>query len=236
MKRFYKAAEAVANGADWQVALDGRAVQTQGGRPQVVAERGLAEALAAEWAAQGEELDPQAFPLRDMTDYAIDQVAPDPAQAIAAILPYGDTDTLSYRAEPGDSLRVRQDEVWEPLLRAVEDRHGLRFVRTSGVLHAPQPEATTERLRAIVSGMDPLTLAAVQNLSAIAASLVVALAALDDGADLDALFAAANLEEDWQAVQWGWDSEALARRDRRLAGFTLAARLAGLARGRTVAD
>lgn len=231
MKRFYKEAGVVAADGGWQVALDGRAVKTQGGRPQVVASRALAEALAEEWGAQGDELDTARFPLRDMTDYAIDQVAPDPAQAIDAILPYGDTDTLCYRAEPGEALRVRQDEAWEPLLRAIEDRYDLRFVRTTGVLHAPQPAATAERLRAIVAAMSPLRLAAVQNLSALAASLVVALAALEPGADIDALFAAANLEEDWQAVQWGWDSDALARRDRRLAGFALAARLAQLSEG-----
>lgn len=233
MKRFYKAATVGEAAGGWQVALDGRALKTQGARPQIVPTRALAEALAAEWNAQGPELDAGAFPLRDMTDYAIDQVAPDPAQAIDAILPYGDTDTLCYRAEPGEALRARQDEVWEPLLRGIEDRHDLRFVRTSGVLHAAQPVATAERLRAMVAAMDPLTLAAVQNLSALAASLVVALAALEPDADLDALFAAANLEEDWQAVQWGWDGDALARRDRRLAGFQLAAQLARLAKGET---
>lgn len=228
MKRFYKTVEAAPAGGGWQVQLDGRGLKTQGGRPQVVPTRALAERLAGEWAAQGEEIDPATFPMRDMSDYAVDMVEADPAIAIDAILPYGDTDTLCYRADEGDSFRTRQDEAWEPILWAVESREGVTFARTAGVLHVAHPEGTRDRLRARLAGMDAFTLVAVQNMAAIAASLTTALAALEDDADLDALFAAANLEEDWQAMQWGWDGEALARRDGRLAGFRLAAELARL--------
>lgn len=230
MKRFYKLAETAPVEGGWQVMLDGRGLKTQGGRAQVVPTRALAERLAGEWAAQGEEIAPGTFPLRDMTDYAIDMVAADPAVAIDAILPYGDTDTLCYRAAGGDSFRTRQDEAWDPILAAVEAREGVFFARTEGVLHAAHPEGTCERLHARLTGMDAFTLVAVQNMAALAASLCVALAALEPGADLDALYAAANLEEDWQAMQWGWDEEALARRDARLKGFILAAELAALVR------
>jgi len=230
VKRFYKTAEAAPVAGGWQVMLDGRGLKTQGCRAQVVPTRALAERLAGEWAAQGEELVPSAFPMRDMTDYAVDMVEANPAVAIDAILPYGDTDTLCYRAIEGDSFRTRQDEAWEPILTAVELREGIAFARTAGVLHAAHPDGTRERLRARLAGMDAFTLVAVQNMAAIAASLSIALAALEPGADLDTLYAAANLEEDWQAMQWGWDEEALARRDARLKGFTLAAELAALVR------
>ena len=49
-------------------------------------------------------------------------------------------------------------------------------------------------------------------------------------ADPEALFAAANLEQDWQAEQWGWDWEAEQTRARKLAAFVAAARFASLAR------
>ncbi|RVQ66482.1 molecular chaperone [Croceicoccus ponticola] len=230
MRRFYKSPEVGAQAGGWQVSLDGRALKTQAGRSQIVPTRALAEAIAAEWDAQGEELDPATFPMRDMVDYAIDQVAPDMDAAVVAVLPYGDTDTLCYRAADGESFRARQDEAWEPILSATEAREGVRFVRASGVLHAPQPVATRERLNARLATFDPFTLVAVHNMAAINASLCIALAALEDDVDLDALFGAANLEEDWQAIQWGWDGDALARRDSRLAGFKLAAELARLVR------
>ena len=228
MKRFYKDVAAVQVAGGWQVTLDGRAVKTQAGNPQVVPTRALAQRLAGEWDAQGEKLDPTGCPLRDMTDFAIDQVAPDMQASVAAIAPYGDTDTLCYRAEEGDTFRARQDEAWEPILTRVEQREGVRFVRASGVLHAPQDGTTMAALVTRLAAMDPFTLVAVHNMAAIAASLCTALAALEEGADIDALFASGNLEEDWQAEKWGWDGDALARRDSRLAGFTLAAQLARL--------
>ncbi len=53
---------------------------------------------------------------------------------------------------------------------------------------------------------------------------------LPDDADAEALWAAANLEEDWQAEQWGQDSLAQERRAKRLRDFANAMRFAELAR------
>ena len=189
-----------------------------------------AEALAAEWAAQGEEVDAKAFFLRDLADYAIDQVAPDRAASIARLLPFAQTDTLCYRADPDEALFRRQQEVWEPLVAACEARHGVRLERVSGIVARPQPAETLERLSGVLGQYDPFALAALETLTSIAASLVTGLAALEDGADIDTLFAAANGEEDWQAELWGWDAQAEERRAVRLEAFRRAAEFARLAR------
>ncbi|MGX7896685.1 ATP12 family protein [Tsuneonella sp. HG222] len=230
MKRFWKEATAQAVHGGWQVMLDGRPIRTQAGAAQVVPTATLAEALAEEWAAQGEEIDPGGFVLRDLADYAIDQVAADPAGTAERLLPYGDTDTLLYRADPDEPLWHRQQTLWEPVIRAAEARHAIRFERVSGVLHRPQPEQTRVVLAGHLAGMSPFDLAALEMLTTLAASLITGLAALDPGADLDALFAAANAEEDWQAELWGWDLAAEQRRALRLAAFRTAARFAALAR------
>ena len=52
-----------------------------------------------------------------------------------------------------------------------------------------------------------------------------------EGADIDALWQAANLEEDWQAELWGKDAEAEALRLRRASTFAAAVAFAALARG-----
>lgn len=230
MKRFYREATCGEAAGGWQVLLDGRGVKSVGGRAQIVPSRALAEALAAEWAAQGEEIDPATFLLRDMADYALDVVAPDPAATVAALLPYGETDTLCYRAEPEEPLHARQLQVWEPLLRAAEARWDVHFERVSGVLHRPQPAPTLARMRAALAAFDPFALAALRNTASLAASLVIGLAALEPRADTDMLWHAAELEEHWQADLWGEDAEAAHRRKRRLAAFTAAARFAALAR------
>lgn len=231
MKRFYKVAAAEAAGRGWRVTLDGRAIKTVGGRAQVVPSQALAEAMAAEWADQGEEIDPALFVLRDMADYALDVVALDPATAVEDLLPYAETDTLCYRADPEEPLYPRQLTEWEPPLIAFEARHGLRFERVCGIMHKAQPAETLARLRELLAAHDAFILAALRSLATLPASLVIGLSALEAEADLDSLWAAASLEEEWQADLWGREAEAEARRARRKRDFLAAARFAALARG-----
>ena len=226
MKRFWTHATVAAAGSGWQVLLDGRAVKTQAGSPQVVPSPTLAAALADEWAAQGATVDPDSLPLRDLADLAIDVFAPDHSGTIAALLRYAETDTLCYRAEPEDPLHTRQIELWEPLLLAAEARWQVQFERVSGVIHRPQSAENLARLEHVVAAHDHFALAALTTLSALSASLLIALAALEPGADAADLWDAANLEEDWQAGLWGTDAEAAQRRARRLAAFRAAQRFA----------
>jgi chaperone required for assembly of F1-ATPase len=231
MKRFYRAAVAVPREGGWQVELDGRPVKTQGGRAQLLPSEKLAAAMACEWQDQGQELDPTRFVLRDLADFALDTVAPDPGETLRALLLYAETDTLCYRAEPGDALLAKQDQLWEPLLRRAEIAWDLRFVRVAGVIHQPQPPETLLRLQTLLAQFDPFALAALRTTASLAASLVIGLLALEPGADAAALWDAANLEEDWQAEHWGTDADALALRTKRSASFDAAVRFAELARG-----
>jgi chaperone required for assembly of F1-ATPase len=230
MKRFYQAVSVAPAADGWQVMLDGRGIRTAAGRAQIVPTRALAEAMAAEWAGQGAEIDPAGFVLRDMADYAIDVIAEDRAAAIRAMVAYAGTDTLCYRAEPDEPLRERQDAVWEPLLHAAEQRWDIHFERIDGIMHRPQPAPTLARMEAVLAAESAHRLAALQTLTSLAASLVIALAALTPEAEAEALWSAANLEEDWQADLWGKDAEAEARRERRFAAFEAAMRFAALAR------
>ncbi len=228
MKRFYKAVTVEAGAGGWRVLLDGRAIKTAAGAAQVAPGAAIAEALAAEWASQGEEIDPDTFKLRHLADYAIDIATPDRAAVIRAVLAFGETDTLCYRAEPDEPLHARQLEVWEPLLQAAEHRWDVHFERIGGVIHRPQPPATLTRMAAALAALDAFDLAALHMTASLAASLVIGLAAIVPGADAEALWDAANLEEDWQAELWGKDAEAEALRARRLADFSAAMRFAGL--------
>ena len=223
MKRFYTSAEAQAVEGGWQVHLDGRPIRTQGGAQQVVPSEALARMLAAEWAGQGKDIDPKAFIHRDMADFAIDAVAPDPAETIAKLLRYAETDTLCYRAAPEEPLFARQEAEWEPILTACEARHGVQLPRTSGIMHQPLPDPARVGLRARLETLNPFTLAALLTMTSLTASLATGLAMLEEDADDTALFAAANLEEDWQAELWGWDHAAQEVRAARLEAFQRAA-------------
>ena len=233
IRRFYKDVTLAQQPGGSQVMLDARGVKTVGGAPQIVPTEALGEALAAEWARQGERIDPASLPLRDMADYAIDVVAADPAAVAQGLLAYAETDTLCYRADPDEPLHARQQAEWEPLLAAFEATHGITFTRVSGVLHRPQPPATLAVLKARLLALDPFTLAGVEAMTKLAASLVTALAALDAAHEDEplALWRAVCLEEEWQAELWGRDEEAEERRARREADFLRACAFARLARG-----
>lgn len=203
----------------WQVALDGRAIRTVKGAAQIAPTRALAEALAAEWDAQSEKIDPKSMPLRDMADYAIDMVTADPAALIDKTVAYGDTDTLLYRADPDQPLYARQQEIWEPIVSELEQRLSIEFVRISGIIHRPQSADTLFALRQQLVNQTPFALAAIEMMTHLAASLITGLSTAALGADALALWNAANLEEDWQAEEWGRDEEAEERRAKRETDF-----------------
>lgn len=229
MKRFYQAVTVSQAEGGWRVLLDGRGIKTAAGAAQVVSTHALAEALAQEWDAQGETIEPATFPLRDLADYAIDVVADGREDVVSSLIPYAETDTLCYRADPDEPLHRRQLEVWEPILARAEQRFGVQFTRVSGIVHKPQPPETVATLRAEMEQRDPFTLAALRMTASLSASLTIGLLALEPGADIAALWNAASLEEEWQAELWGRDWEAEERRAGRLQAFRLAARFAGLA-------
>lgn len=232
IRRFYTDVTLAEQPGGWQVMLDTRGVKTVGGVPQLLPTRPLAEALAAEWRQQGEQIDPASLPLRDMADYAIDLVALSPGGVAEGLLAYAETDTLCYRADPDEPLHARQIEVWEPLLAGFEAAHGITLTRVSGILRRPQPPASLAVLRARLLALDPFQLAGVEAMTKLAASLTIGLAALDARHEDEprALWQAACLEEEWQAELWGRDEEAEERRTRREADFLRAAAFARLAR------
>lgn len=231
MKRFYREVTLSEADGGWQVALDGRGIKTAMGAAQVAPTQVLATALAREWEQQGGEINPADFILRDMADFAIDQVAPDPAEAIATLLRYAETDTLCYRADPEDALYTRQQAEWEPLLQAIEAREGVRFRRVSGVIHRAQPAETLEHLRARLEDFDPFTIAGLQSAASLATSLCIALETVEPDCDPEHLWQIASLEEEWQAELWGREPMAEERRERRREAFLAACAFIRLVRG-----
>ncbi len=231
MKRFYNEVSVEPQDGQWQVMLDGRGIKTVMGSAQLVPTQQLAKALAAEWEAQGDEINTGLFQFRDMADYAIDMIAPAPSEIAQKLVAYGDTDTILYRADPDEPLYARQIEVWEPILTAFEQRMGAKFTRISGIIHRDQPDETLACMRDALDRLAPFALAGLETMTSLAASLIIAMSALEaeDTAAARALWDAASLEEDWQAELWGRDKEAEERRARRQADFLAAYRFTQLA-------
>ncbi len=229
MRRFYKAAEVGPRGdAGLPILLDGRAVKTPARAPLAVSGAALADAIAAEWQAQGEEIDPRSMPLTGLANAAIDHVAPDPAAFVAPLAAYAESDLLCYRAEHPAALVAAEAEAWDPLLAWASGRYDVAFEVAAGIVHRPQPEATVARLGAALAACDPFALAGLSSLITIGGSLVAALALAEGVIGAGAAFDATHLDELWQVEHWGEDTLATRTREARRADFLAAARFLSL--------
>ena len=216
MKRFWTE---VSVGPDRVVALDGRPVRTPGRVPLALPTDALAQAIAAEWRAVGETVDPRAMPMTGLANAAIDRIAPDPAPFAAGLARYGESDLLCYRAAGPEPLVERQAAAWDPPLGWARRRYDVHFVVAAGVMHVAQPPLTIQRLGDTVAARDAWTLAALSPVVTITGSLVLALALAEEAMTADAVWAASTVDEDWQAELWGEDALAAQARAARRAEF-----------------
>lgn len=226
MKRFYKAAH-VRDGA---VLLDERPVRTPARHKLALPTPALAEAVAAEWNAQGEEVDPRAMPLTGLANAAIDRVVPDKEAFAAGLALYGESDLLCYRADAPAALVARQAETWDPILAWARRRYDVDFATATGIVHRAQLAHTVAQLRQAVAAREPFELAALAPLVTISGSLLIALALAEEAIDRETAWAAATVDEAWQAERWGEDEEASARTALRRAEFEAAERFLRLLR------
>lgn len=224
MKRFYKEAAIAPAESGFTILLDGRPVKTPARRALTLPTEVLAQAVAGEWQEQGDDIDPRAMPLTGLANAALDRVAEDPAAFAAGLARYGESDLLCYRAEGPDSLVRRQDALWNPLLHWARRRFDADFTLVCGIMHQPQADTALERLAAAVASRNAYELAGLSPLVTISGSLLIALALAEEAIDVETAWAAATLDEAWQAEQWGEDSEAKAALAVRRADFEAAHR------------
>jgi len=208
MKRFYKDASVAGEGGAFRVLLDGKPVKTPSRDVLAVPTRALADAIADEWRAQAEAIDPKAMPLTGLAMAAIDGVA---AERAAQALAFAKSDLLCYRAGEPVELVSRQASAWDPLLDWVAGRHGAQLSVATGIMFVDQPAEALAALERAVAGLGPFHLMGLHSAAAITGSLVLALALAEgrvSGADA---FAASRIDEAFQAGKWGADAEATAR-------------------------
>lgn len=230
MRRFYREVTLGAVDGGHSVLLDGRPVRTPARAQLAFPRRPIAELVAREWDEQGDEIRPADMPFTGLSNAAIDHVQPDPARFAAGISAYARSDLLCYRADGPAELVERQARHWDPLLAWASMRYDVGFRTTSGVLPVDQPESALARLDAEVAMLSPFVLAPLSTMVTIAGSLIACLALIEGARDVTEIWDACDIDEQWQAEQWGEDAEAAARTAKRRADFETAARYALLAR------
>jgi len=231
LKRFYKEVAIDGETGTRTILLDGRPVRTPARAPLAVASDALAEAVAAEWRAQDDRIDPRTMPMTGLANAAIDRVAPDPLAFARPLVAYAETDLLCYRADRPAELVARQAAAWDPPLAWARRRYDVAFEITTGIVHRPQPQATVRRLADALLARDGFTLTPLSTLITITGSLVLALMHDEGAIAAAAMWAAAGVDEDWQAEKWGEDDLATRAREAHHVDFAAAARFLALVKG-----
>jgi chaperone required for assembly of F1-ATPase len=230
-RRFYKEAAVVETPEGFAIALDGRPARTPGRRPLAAPRREAAEAIAAEWRAQGETIDPARMHATRIANTAIDSLGERIAEVQEDIAAYAGSDLVCYRAGEPEGLVQAQAERWDPIVAWAEESFGTRFVLAEGVMHQAQGEAALAAIRAAAARWrEPIALAALHVMTTLTGSSLIALMAAEGALSGEDAWKAAIVDESWNASLWGWDEEAekrlAARREEFLAAHGLLRALA----------
>jgi chaperone required for assembly of F1-ATPase len=225
MKRFYTDVGVTPNDdGTFTVNLDGRPVHSPARAPLNMPSRAVADAVAEEWDAQTEKVDPSTMAIMRFAATAIDQISLNRDAVIDEIAGYGGSDLLCHRADSPVELVQRQEQSWQPLLDWASERHGAQLIVTSGVMPVTQTPEALAGLRAGVAAYDNMALAALHGITSITGSLVLGLAVAEHRLDGVAAWEASRIDEAFQAEQWGEDDEASARREGLKSGLLEAVR------------
>jgi len=221
-RRFYADAGVGEAEGGFTVTLDGKPIKTPSGRTVIVPVRSLAETIAAEWNAQGEFIDPLTMPVTRFANSVVQGVVENVAAVSDDVAKYFGSDLLFYRAGHPEGLVAREAAHWDPILFWAAKTLGAHFMLAEGVMHVRQPPSAIAAARGALPA-DPWAIAALHVITALTGSALLALALFHGVIDPDQAWAAAHVDEDWNAEKWGVDEEMAARRAAKLVDFNAVA-------------
>lgn len=211
-RRFYKAATISDDGA--AILLDTRKLRTPAGAQFAPPTRALAEAMAAEWNAQGEFIVPTSMKLTQLAFASIDITANRRGDLARDVSKFAETDLICHRAETPEGLVARQSAAWDPIVAWAEQRFARKLAVVKGILPAPVPDEAIANIERAVGELDDLRATALAQSTMLTGSVYIGFAQLEGRIGAAEAFAAATVDDAWSIERWGEDSEARARLDR----------------------
>jgi chaperone required for assembly of F1-ATPase len=220
-KRFYARADVMEADGGFAVTLDGKPIKTPSGRIVVVPSRAIVEAMAAEWEAQREHIDPTTMPMTRFANSVVDAVIDRVSLVRDDIAKYLSTDLLFYRAAYPEVLVAREAQHWDGVVFWAADELGAHFILAQGIMHVSQPDAAVAAAREALPH-DPWSVAALHVVTTLTGSALLALALYRGARTAEEVWAAAHVDEDFNAEQWGADEEVVTRQAARKRDFDAA--------------
>jgi len=227
LKKFYSNASIGSAAGGFSILLDGKPLKTPLHADFILPYAELAQAVAAEWNAQGDKIVPASMLLTKFVNSTIDGVAKKMDDVKRDIVSYANTDLLFYRAATPPDLAERQARAYDPILDWLKNR-GIHFSVTAGVMPVKQPQASLDAVYDALEIYDPFALAGITSITAMTGSACLALAVAEDYLSAEAAWDAAHIDEDFQIEQWGRDDDATAARAAKWKEMEAACRLLAL--------
>lgn len=230
-KRFYKEVGVGTVGEGFAVTLDGKTPRTPAQKPVVVPQQALAEAMAVEWAAQAEFIDPKTMPIVRLVNSGVEAGEERHEALRAEVVKYAGNDLLLYRADTPRELVAEQERVWDAVLVKLARHFDVGFQPTVGILHQPQPTPTLDRLAASLADTSLIEAVTLNSLTGITGSGLLAIALREGLLTPEEIWTAAHVDEDHNIRLWGEVHEAKDRREKRKLEFDAAVKVLEIVQG-----
>jgi chaperone required for assembly of F1-ATPase len=195
MKRFYKLVSVAPGAGGFEIHLDGKPVRTQSREILASPTKALAEEIMKEWMAQIDVIDPETMPLTQILTTATERGGHNRETIEQEVLGYLNTDLLLYRTVEPEAVARLQNDVWGRWTDWFAAESGVKLLTTSGLTALEQPRAAHDYMVKIVKGADMWVFTAIQMVTAISGSIILALAFTRGAATAEDVFHAAQLEE-----------------------------------------
>lgn len=195
MKRLYKMVSTRRVAGGYEIALDNKPVKTPGKKAIFTPSEKLADAIAAEWAGQGEAIRPDLMRLTQILTTRIDRVKAERPAMQQAVLKYLDTDLLCYRTDHPPEMAEAQGKAWDPWLVWFEQKFGGKLITTTGLTALRQDAGLHAAAAKHVGALDDDRFTVLQIVTSLSGSLVLALAFIEGDITPDETYAAARAEE-----------------------------------------
>ena len=138
-KRFYKTVAVSDEDGGLGIRLDSRLVKSPAGRPALLPSAPLADAVAAEWDGQGDEIEPAGMPLFSLAVTVLDRVSPQRAAILDELTAYGGNDLICYQDADDPALGAHQAKGWNLWLDWARTSLGAELTVAAGVMPVTQP-------------------------------------------------------------------------------------------------
>jgi chaperone required for assembly of F1-ATPase len=213
LRRFYKTVAVVKDSGGFRVTLDERHLKTPAKRDLLLPSEKLAKALAEEWDAQKEKINPLTMPYMALASTAIDRIGQWRDGVIDQIAKYAETDLICYRTIEPEDLAQRQAEAWNHFLEWAKENYNAEFNVHTGVLHIAQPEESLKAIYNAIKAHNDWELAALSIATHCTGSVIIGLALMQNHITPLEAFHASQVDETYQIEQWGEDWETADRRE-----------------------